>query len=232
MDTPNQQQISGSGIPLLIAGCGSPDILKLLHSINSVGPEPVYDVLGCLDVLPENIEHGWHGLKVWDERSVDASDFPACAVANNTSGVPMRLRTKVTDGLRQKGFSRFDSLVHPGVDQYELTFGEGCSVLEGTNIGPHVSIGDFCALLLGCNVNHDVTLGEYCFVGPNATVLGRTTLEDGVYIGAGAVIFPEITIGAWTVVGAGSVVRKNLPPGVIVTGNPAKVIGKTDDVRR
>lgn len=211
-------------VPTVIAGCGSTDILKVIHALNSTPDGPNYEILGCLDVDPTVIENGWREFKVWDERAVTAADFPSCTVVNNTGGIPMRRRRKVTESLREKGFTRFDTLVHPNVDQYGVTFGEGCQALGGTDLGPFVTVGNFSTLLLGSNVNHDCKLGEYVFVGPNATVLGRVTLEDGVYVGAGAVIFPEVTIGAWSVVGAGSVVRKDVPPGVVVNGNPAKVI--------
>ncbi len=228
MDTGNTPEHTGRGTPLLIAGCGSPDVLKMLNAINTAGDKPVYDILGCLEVDAEKIENGWHGHRVWDERAISASDFPPCAIANNTSGIPMRRRQKVTAGLREKGFTRFDSIVDPRVDLYEVQVGEGCQILLGADIGPHVSIGDFSILLLGSNVNHDVTLGQYCFIGPNATVLGRVTLEEGVYVGAGAVIFPEVTVGAWSVIGAGSVVRKSVPPGVVMTGNPATFVRRMD----
>ena len=50
-------------------------------------------------------------------------------------------------------------------------------------------------------------------------ILGRN-----VWIGGAAVILPGVTIGDDAVVGAGSVVTKDVPPGCVVAGNPAKVI--------
>lgn len=49
------------------------------------------------------------------------------------------------------------------------------------------------------------------------------TLGRNVWIGGAAVILPGVTIGDGAVVGAGSVVAKDVPPGCVVAGNPAKV---------
>jgi maltose O-acetyltransferase len=45
-------------------------------------------------------------------------------------------------------------------------------------------------------------------------------------IGAGAVVLPRITIGENTVVGAGAVVTRDLSPGVVAVGNPARIVKK------
>ena len=52
------------------------------------------------------------------------------------------------------------------------------------------------------------------------------SIYDDVFIGMCCLILKGVTIGHQSVVGAGSVVAKNVPSGVIVAGNPARVIGK------
>jgi maltose O-acetyltransferase len=49
------------------------------------------------------------------------------------------------------------------------------------------------------------------------------------YIGAGAVILPGSDIGEGAIVGGGSVVRGVIPAGAIAVGNPAQVVGETQD---
>lgn len=51
------------------------------------------------------------------------------------------------------------------------------------------------------------------------TVIGKSCL-----IGAHSFIMPNVTIGDHAIVGAMAVVTKNVPPGVVVAGNPAKII--------
>lgn len=50
------------------------------------------------------------------------------------------------------------------------------------------------------------------------------TIGDDVWIGGHAVVLAGVTIGAGSVVAAGAIVSKDVPPGVLVAGNPAKVI--------
>jgi UDP-2-acetamido-3-amino-2,3-dideoxy-glucuronate N-acetyltransferase len=55
-------------------------------------------------------------------------------------------------------------------------------------------------------------------------------LEAGAIVGAGVTLLPAVRIGARALVGAGSVVVKDVPPGAVVVGNPARVIGNIDDI--
>lgn len=60
--------------------------------------------------------------------------------------------------------------------------------------------------------------------------LGRIVIGDRVFIGANATILPGVSIGDDAIVGAGSVVTRDIPPGMIAAGVPARVIGSTDDL--
>lgn len=60
--------------------------------------------------------------------------------------------------------------------------------------------------------------------------LGCIEIMDNVAIGSNSIILPDVRIGPNAIVGAGSIVTKDVPEGKIVAGNPAKVIGKFDDL--
>lgn len=49
------------------------------------------------------------------------------------------------------------------------------------------------------------------------------------FIGNGVLILPGVTIGKRCVIGAGAVVTKDVPDGSVVAGNPAKIIGSTEE---
>lgn len=57
-------------------------------------------------------------------------------------------------------------------------------------------------------------------------------IGNNVFIGARSIILPGTTIGDNTIIGAGSVVKGNIPSGVIVAGNPARIIKTTEAYAR
>lgn len=59
---------------------------------------------------------------------------------------------------------------------------------------------------------------------------GGIKVGDYSYIGEACLVMPGVEIGSNCVVGAGSVVTKSVPDGMMVAGNPAKIIGKTEDM--
>ncbi|GAA0794618.1 maltose O-acetyltransferase [Spirilliplanes yamanashiensis] len=87
-----------------------------------------------------------------------------------------------------------------------------------------------------------VTIGDDVQIGPHVQLLTPThpvepgprrdkweaalpiTIGDNVWLGGGVIVCPGVTIGADTVVGAGSVVTRDLPPGVVAYGSPARVV--------
>jgi acetyltransferase-like isoleucine patch superfamily enzyme len=61
----------------------------------------------------------------------------------------------------------------------------------------------------------------------NGTV-APVRLKRGCYLGAGCMILPGVTVGERAVVGAGAVVTRDVPPGKIVLGVPARVVRDVD----
>ncbi len=57
-------------------------------------------------------------------------------------------------------------------------------------------------------------------------------IGDHVWIGCRSIILKGVTIGYGAIVAAGSVVTKNIPPGTVYGGSPAKLIAKLDDPGR
>jgi maltose O-acetyltransferase len=87
-----------------------------------------------------------------------------------------------------------------------------------------------------------ITIGDDVQIGPNVQLLTPThpldaeqrrakweaaepiTIGDNVWLGGGAIVLPGVTIGPDTVIGAGAVVTRDIQPGVVAVGNPARVI--------
>lgn len=130
----------------------------------------------------------------------------------------------------------------------------GCKVGDGSRIGPFVEIqrgveiGAACKIQSHTFVCEGVTIGDRAFVGhgvmfvndnrPRATdaagelqgpddwELLETRVEDGASIGSGAVVLGGVTVGAGALVGAGAVVTRDVEPGTVVAGNPARPLGQ------
>ena len=57
-------------------------------------------------------------------------------------------------------------------------------------------------------------------------------IGNDVFIGVNTIILPGVNIGNQVIIGAGSVLTKSIPHGVIVAGNPARIIGYYKDYRK
>ena len=93
---------------------------------------------------------------------------------------------------------------------------------------PRVTIGKFCALAANISLvtesNPNMSeLGELDFVQERFIKSGNITIEDHAWLGANVIVFPGVTIGHHAIVGAGSIVTSDVPPGVVVKGQPARI---------
>jgi acetyltransferase-like isoleucine patch superfamily enzyme len=57
---------------------------------------------------------------------------------------------------------------------------------------------------------------------------GPVVIEDCVWVGANVSIVPGVTVGEGAVVAMGAVVTRDVPPGAVVAGNPARIVGQRD----
>ena len=115
----------------------------------------------------------------------------------------------------------------------DVVLGRGSLVENDTTIGAHSRIQ------ADSYITAYSTLEERVFVAPrvvttNDDFMGRTerrhalragpTIRRGARIGGGAILCPGVEIGEEAFVGAGAVVTKDVPPRVVVVGNPARVL--------
>jgi len=77
-------------------------------------------------------------------------------------------------------------------------------------------------------VEHDCILEPGTEIGPGAVLCGRVTLQRYSWVGAGAVVLPRVTIGTNAIVGAEAVVTRDVPPGAVVAGNPARILPRSN----
>lgn len=87
-----------------------------------------------------------------------------------------------------------------------------------------VTIGDNVALTSGVHIHTHGGGRAARRLYPNFDVFGKVTICDNAYIGCMSQIMPGVTIGEGALVAAGSVVTHSVPSGMVVGGNPAKVL--------
>ena len=109
--------------------------------------------------------------------------------------------------------------------------GEGCAINVGVNITDpaYVLIGSGCVLSDCTLIGHDAVVhvleGVY---GRKMDSVGKIVINDNCFIGHGAIVMPGVTVGPNSVVAAGAVVTRDVPPGAVVGGVPARVLCSLD----
>jgi len=119
------------------------------------------------------------------------------------------------------------------VDSGRLTIGHGTSINGvGTRLlcAESVSIGAFCSISWDVQILdndfHTMTVG-----GVEQPSTAPVVIGDRVWIGTRALILKGVTVGDGAVIAAGAVVTKDVPPGSIAAGLPARIVGTVDSWR-
>jgi acetyltransferase-like isoleucine patch superfamily enzyme len=135
-----------------------------------------------------------------------------------------------------------------------LTTGHGVVIREENQIGERLSIWNNSTIDYGCMLGNGIKIhtGVYVaqftiieddvFLAPGvmiandrhptcAACMKGPTIRKGARIGINATLLPEVVIGEGALVGAGAVVTRDVPPGRVVVGNPARVVGRADQLR-
>jgi UDP-2-acetamido-3-amino-2,3-dideoxy-glucuronate N-acetyltransferase len=147
-----------------------------------------------------------------------------------------------------------------GVKVYDFVNLYGCEIGDHSKIGTFVEIQKGAKIGRNCKISshtficEGVTIEDDVFIGHNVTFINdmypRSTVEGGglqteadwvciptlikkgASVGSSTTVLAGVTVGEKAIVGAGSVVTKDVPPGTIVAGNPAKVLRKITEEKK
>jgi acetyltransferase-like isoleucine patch superfamily enzyme len=126
----------------------------------------------------------------------------------------------------------------------ENSVGDNVSIGSSSVVEHHVKIGNGVRIHTQAFIPEESVLEDGCWIGPHVVVtnaayplspnakkeLKGAFVKEKAKIGANATLLPGVTIGENALVGAGAVVTKDVPPGKVVVGNPAKIINDVSEL--
>lgn len=117
-----------------------------------------------------------------------------------------------------------------------VRIGDNAVIMMGAILNIGAEVGDGSMIDMGAVLGGRATVGKRCHIGAGAVLAGviepesatPVVVEDDVLIGANAVVLEGVRIGRGAVVAAGAVVVRDVAPGAVVAGVPAKQIKLRD----
>ncbi|HEX5446007.1 MAG TPA: acyltransferase [Pirellulales bacterium] len=132
-----------------------------------------------------------------------------------------------------------------------VIFTDGRGDLPELRIGDGTFVGHNCRLTIAASM----TIGRHCLIAGGVTIadndghpldaqrrrrnepmtaasIRAVSIGDDVWIGNGAQVLKGVTIGDRSIVGAGAVVARDVPPDVVVAGNPARIVKQLSSAAR
>jgi sugar O-acyltransferase (sialic acid O-acetyltransferase NeuD family) len=143
-----------------------------------------------------------------------------------------RLIISVGDNLTRRKLSEaiwhpFTITIHPfaWVDK-SVKIGEGSCILHGAVVQAGTRIGRHVIINTAASVDHDCVIADFVHIAPGVRLAGNVHVGENTLVGIGSIVVPGLTIGKNCLIAAGSVVTRNIPDGLTVRGNPARIISR------
>jgi acetyltransferase-like isoleucine patch superfamily enzyme len=122
---------------------------------------------------------------------------------------------------------------HQVLIRAEVEIGDRCVVHHKCTLEGRLRIGRGVKIMAHVYLPSRTLIGDFVFIGPGTTFLNArlpmrepsvqgAIIEDHVCIGGGVTICPGVRIGRGSFIAAGAVVTRDVPPGVLVKGVPAR----------
>ena len=138
-----------------------------------------------------------------------------------------RVRARLLAEVRGLGYQPASYVSSRAFVWRNACIGQNCFVFENNVIQYHVQLGDNVVLWSGNHVGHRTVIRENCFVTSHAVISGYCDIGANSFVGVNACLADHVRVGSDCVVGMGSVVVRDLEPGRVYVGNPAKPLEKS-----
>lgn len=179
--------------------------------------------------------HGGSGLKlVFGDWKLIGPVLEANADRIDTLVVEQTARNSAVPLLDTKGLN---ARVEPGaIIRDHVEIGDNAVIMMGAVINVGAVVGAGSMIDMNAVLGGRAIVGKNCHIGAGAVLAGvvepasavPVVVEDQVMVGANAVILEGVRVGEGAVVAAGAVVIRDVAPGDVVAGVPARVIKHKD----
>lgn len=188
-------------------------------ALESYGYGTEFDIKGFLDDKANALD-GYEGYPIIlgpvETYEIQNEDVFVCALGD------VKWKKHYTEIMLEKG-AEFISLIHKtAYISKNVKIGNDCLILADVRIHCDVSIGSHVTIQPKAIIGHDVVIEDWCLINALADCGGFSHMEEGSTIHTTSFLLPKKRMGAYSVLGAGSVAARNVKPGTVVMGVPAK----------
>lgn len=207
---------------LYIVGCGG--VGKFIVYNEHLFLNRHYEIAGLVDDDPQNADQkiGKYSILGTTRLLLDIREPFAVAIGVADPVIKKKLIQKI-----QSKFALYPSLIASNAwISPRSTIGKGVIIYPGVTVNYETNIEDHVLLNMNCAIGHNCTIQQYSTLAPGVSLAGGTFLEEAVFLGINSATRQSVRIGAHTVVGGLAMVTRNLPPGIVAVGIPARPLNK------
>lgn len=136
-------------------------------------------------------------------------------------------------GLSQDMSARAEDDTHVEIGD-DNTIREYVTIQRGTQKGTGTTrIGSHNWIMAYVHIAHDCTIGNHTVLANGTTLAGHVTIEDWAVLGGATLVYQFCRLGAHCFSAGGSGITRDVPPFIVVQGNPAGPRGvNVEGIRR
>lgn len=208
---------------ILWGGTGQAKVLHEALMWSGLAVVLIVDNRGLPSPLPHiPIVKGLSGLENWLRKHTGMPLAGLAAMGGNNG----KDRLIVMDYFQKFNIVNYTLVHERAFVAKDARIGEGSQILAQGAVCTHTVLARGVIVNTSASIDHDCYVEDGVHIAPGAKIAGEVTIGRCAFIGTGATVLPGIHIGEQAIVGAGAVVTKNVLPGAVIVGNPARPLNQ------